>query len=343
MINEVRNAVLAFLNKNNYGYITPQDFNLYAKQAQLDVFEDMFYEYNYQINKENARQSGTGYADIKKGLEEVIDIFSQEVILTSSPQTLNTFNYTNLYSLPADYYLINRINYRPKIIIQEGLTVAPAPPPPVNFRVELNPAENTGGVSPGDFIVNISSLLGGNTQAYAYVMSKLSNQILSISKDLFQGPGLEAYSIYSNQYVVDIERIHQNRLARLLSSNLTAPSFDFPVYVVNGNTINIYPVTTTQIAQDISAPANPVINYGPLVTCQYIRYPQDPKWTFSLITGGEPVFDQSQVDYQDFELPKDSYADLIIRILQYAGVSIREIDVANYATTEIQTNNQEES
>ena len=67
MINEVRNAVLAFLNKNNYGYISPQDFNLYAKQAQLDIFEDLFYQYNYQINKENARQSGTGYADIKKG------------------------------------------------------------------------------------------------------------------------------------------------------------------------------------------------------------------------------------------------------------------------------------
>ena len=42
MINEVRNAVLAFLNKNNYGYITPQDFNLYAKQAQLELFEDLF-------------------------------------------------------------------------------------------------------------------------------------------------------------------------------------------------------------------------------------------------------------------------------------------------------------
>ena len=61
MINSVRNTVLAILNKNNYGYISPQDFNLYAKQAQLDLFEDYFYQYNYQVNKENARQSGTGY------------------------------------------------------------------------------------------------------------------------------------------------------------------------------------------------------------------------------------------------------------------------------------------
>ena len=30
-INDVRNTVLAIANKNNYGYISPQDFNLYAK------------------------------------------------------------------------------------------------------------------------------------------------------------------------------------------------------------------------------------------------------------------------------------------------------------------------
>ena len=74
MINSVRNTVLAVLNKNNYGYLSPSDFNLFAKQAQLDLFENYFYQYNYQVMKENARQSGTGYADIKKGYAEVIFI-----------------------------------------------------------------------------------------------------------------------------------------------------------------------------------------------------------------------------------------------------------------------------
>ena len=78
MINSVRNTVLAILNKNNYGYISPQDFNLFAKQAQIDIFEDYFYQYNYQLNKENKRMSGTGYADITKGYEEVINIFSEQ-------------------------------------------------------------------------------------------------------------------------------------------------------------------------------------------------------------------------------------------------------------------------
>ena len=39
MINSVRNTVLSVLNKNNYGYVSPSDFNLYAQNAQVEIFE----------------------------------------------------------------------------------------------------------------------------------------------------------------------------------------------------------------------------------------------------------------------------------------------------------------
>jgi hypothetical protein len=107
MINSVRNTVLSIINKNNYGYISPSDFNLFAKQAQLDIFDEYFIRYNQQINEENARLSGTGYADIKKGYEEVIDTFSITSFLTQKTQ--------NVYFLPSqsttgsDYYLLNKV------------------------------------------------------------------------------------------------------------------------------------------------------------------------------------------------------------------------------------------
>ena len=84
MINEVRNAVMAVINKNNYGYISPSDFNLFAEQAQLDIFEDYFYLYNNQLNAEVMRKSGTGYANITKGIIEVIDSFSVNTFLTQA-------------------------------------------------------------------------------------------------------------------------------------------------------------------------------------------------------------------------------------------------------------------
>ena len=58
MINEVRNTVLSVLNKNNYGYISPSDFNLFAENAQMEIFEDYFKNYNKAINAEMHVQPG---------------------------------------------------------------------------------------------------------------------------------------------------------------------------------------------------------------------------------------------------------------------------------------------
>ena len=77
MINKVRETVLSILNKNNYGYVSPIDFNLFAKQAQMDLFEDYFYYINKTVNAENSRLAGTDHADIARQTNEVIDTFTQ--------------------------------------------------------------------------------------------------------------------------------------------------------------------------------------------------------------------------------------------------------------------------
>jgi hypothetical protein len=45
-INTVYQKVLAIANKEQRGYITPQEFNLFANQAQMDIFEQYFYDIN---------------------------------------------------------------------------------------------------------------------------------------------------------------------------------------------------------------------------------------------------------------------------------------------------------
>ena len=45
-INKVYQKVLAFANKEQRGYITPQEFNLFADQAQMEIFEQYFYDLN---------------------------------------------------------------------------------------------------------------------------------------------------------------------------------------------------------------------------------------------------------------------------------------------------------
>ena len=64
-IDEVYQTVLALANKEQRGYITPQEFNLFANQAQMEIFEQYFYDLN-QFKRVPGNSSG--YADMVKNL-----------------------------------------------------------------------------------------------------------------------------------------------------------------------------------------------------------------------------------------------------------------------------------
>lgn len=299
MINSVRNTVLSILNKNNYGYISPADFNLFAKQAQLDIFEDYFYQYNTQINKENnrlGRLSGTGYADIKKGLEEVLDSFSVTSFLTR----VNA----NIYSLPLDYYLINKIFYYPNQLTSGTTTGTTA------GKLDDVDANFLGVVSVGDIVVNTTD----STSAF---VTAVANTSLTLSSDIIVSG--ENYAIYNNKNIAEVERVNQDKIFYLTNSNLTAPTTQYPAYVLEGNNVTAYPTTISGVSD---------------LQTQYVRYPKDPKWTYQTLTGGQPLFDQSQADFQDFELPLSDETDLVVNILKYAGLSIRETEVVQAATAQ---------
>ena len=53
-INKVYQRVLAFANKEQRGYITPQEFNIFAENAQLEIFEQYFYDLA-QYNRVNTK------------------------------------------------------------------------------------------------------------------------------------------------------------------------------------------------------------------------------------------------------------------------------------------------
>ena len=314
MINNVRNTVLAIINKNNYGYLSPQDFNLYAQQAQMDMFEDYFYQYNQYINRENIRQSGTGYADIVKGLEEVIDSFSEEVFLTGG--TANT------WSLPSDYYLVNKLYYYPTLLTS-GTTTATA----ANELVDntANPPFSNGAVTP-QYPALQSIVVNTDTLKQAFVQSVANATTINLSADIFQNLASgENYSIYDANNITEVERVTQKKIFFLTSSTLGSPTTQFPAYVLSGNTVSVYP-TSIQNNGDIKA--------------QYIRYPKPPQWTFLSLTNGEPIFDQTSSTYQDFELPLSDEPGLIAKICQYVGIEIREAEVYQFGQNEEVQDNQ---
>lgn len=228
MINEVRDTVHDFLEKNNRGWLKPERFNNYAYLAQMEIFESYFYDYARWLTMQTNRRSGSMYADIPRALREKLDIFLKDGTMTYA---------TDRFTTPADTYRIMDVYYG------------------------------------GDFV----------------------------------------------------DEVNSRRLMLLNKSNHTAPSTDYPVFVRQEDDYLIYPITIVTS-----------------VTCSYIRNPLAPKWTYNVISGN-PVFNQSANDYQDFEIHPSDEARLIVKILGYAGVSIREVDVVQYAESQEAQKKQNES
>ena len=99
-INTVYQRVLALANKEQRGYITPQEFNLYANQAQLEILNQYFYDTN-----QFGRISGndTQYGDMLELLHEKLNVLTVSVNLAQGNG--------NFFRIPEDAYKIGTVTH----------------------------------------------------------------------------------------------------------------------------------------------------------------------------------------------------------------------------------------
>lgn len=309
MINSVYKTVLALLNKNNYGYVSPADFNLYAKQAQTEIFIDYFSNFNKQVNFENMRRSGEGLANLGQKIAEDIEVFSVTKFLTLS--SINIYSLPSLITTGDIPYLIGKIlSYA--IQVTSGVNTSVT----ASRLVASAGTFVSSGVQVGDVVINTTD------STYAKVTSIISNTQLTLSSNIFLATA-KSFIIYKH---VEAEKISHNKATLINTSLLTKPTTIFPAYVSQGITLSMFP--------------NNITWRTGMVEAQYYRYPTDPKWTYVSLVGGAPSFDQSQVDYVDFEVGQDEEISLIIKICQYCGLEIREREVVEFAKREQLENDQ---
>jgi len=98
-VDRIYQRVLTLANKEQRGYITPQEFNIFANQAQMDIFEQYFYDLN-QFRRTPGND--TVHADMVDILEEKISVFEQE-----SPLSLT--NGVGALSALGDFYRLSSI------------------------------------------------------------------------------------------------------------------------------------------------------------------------------------------------------------------------------------------
>ena len=78
-VDRIYQRVLTLANKEQRGYITPQEFNIFANQAQMDIFEQYFYDLNQFLRTPG---NNTVHADMVDILEEKISVFESSSTLT---------------------------------------------------------------------------------------------------------------------------------------------------------------------------------------------------------------------------------------------------------------------
>jgi hypothetical protein len=131
-IDNVYQKVLAIINKEQRGYITPQEFNLFANHAQMDIFEQYFYDIN-QFNR--VPGNDTDYSDMLSLLEEKIALFQKiEKLTFTDPHFIKPIDLYRIGSLQTNLSEIEQVTQKEYLNIQ----LSPLARPTINRPVYID-------------------------------------------------------------------------------------------------------------------------------------------------------------------------------------------------------------
>jgi len=98
-VDRVYKKVLAILNKESRGLMTPDEFNRIGSQVQLDLLDKAFHDYNKAVIRDSMGRGGQGYADIPKKIQERIDPFYATTSVTLTNGVGNLPEFYNIISV----------------------------------------------------------------------------------------------------------------------------------------------------------------------------------------------------------------------------------------------------
>ena len=115
-----------------------------------------------------------------------------------------------------------------------------------------------------------------------------------------------------------IEIVDKHNVNHVLRSNLVAPSADYPIAIRTSGGYEVFPTSITSS-----------------VKLQYYKEPASPVWGYQA-SGDDYIYNSNTST--EFELPDSCHNDIIIKILKYVGINLRDADLSSYA---VQTETQD--
>tara|TARA_R110001592_G_scaffold247346_2_gene509419 strand:+ start:10 stop:1008 length:999 start_codon:yes stop_codon:yes gene_type:complete len=316
LINDVYQKVLAIANKEQRGYITPQEFNLFANQAQMEIFDAYFFDKG-QYNR--LPVGDTPYADLDHLLEEKISIFKKR------HQSVRVENKFGDAILPDEVYRLDdvvrfgltgesetsqknveEISEHDLGIILGSPLAKPNKKRPVYVRtgansIKIYPFSDTPSASAVWFFTNGSVTTSNNSATVSFSTSISNYEFLSVGTYVYSA---ETPSHLAVGTVINSINVSNNTATVVLSNSPTALWASVGGYELAFASNDIY--------------------------CNYVKKPETVKWTYTVVQN-KALYDGSADDKQDFELHGSEENNLIIKILQLAGISMKDLNLAQIA------------
>ena len=129
--------------------------------------------------------------------------------------------------------------------------------------------------------------------------------------------------LYQNEVLV--QRLQRNDFYTSEKSKLTKATETFPTYLFENNYLFVRPTT---IQSDIEV--------------EYVRKPVDVVWGFTVGSIGQYVYNTAvfnaatNTGSQDFELDISEQTEVILRILMYSGIIIKDPQIVQAAAQQVQ-------
>jgi len=368
-IDRVYQKVLAFANKEQRGYITPQEFNLFADQAQMEIFEQYFYDIN-QWNRQHGNSHE--YSDMLVNLEEKIDIFAR-VAIGDNVTVLNKYGDVNLnadlpdlyrlgdvrvkYPENSSYVAAERMRSRKEFILygSSPLTRHAKQRPVYNryttssginkIKIYPYPVEDDG--SPIDLSVpeidpNLPYVSILNLPGTGYGSTLPSNQGLFNYAEMntflgvnYSHNDVETFVIVRNGVVLDTHAVKLYYWQATLQNLSNAPNTGY---------LRRHPYPTSNAGDFLPGdrlylPGSMFLDDQRNVQVDYIAKPTSPNWGY-VVVNDKALYNSTTSTH--FELHQSEESELVYRILAFAGVAIEKPKLTQVAASLEQAKVQQE-
>tara|TARA_R110000744_G_scaffold379998_1_gene499409 strand:+ start:839 stop:1771 length:933 start_codon:yes stop_codon:yes gene_type:complete len=297
-VDTVYRTVLLILNKEQRGYLTPDEFNKIGTQVQLEMFNEYFEDLNQQLR---IPENDSEYANRVQNIQEKLAYFKvtpktldyvpsgeKHFKLPSTENIIAQQSFTTIAGTSLYYFT----SISSEIVLSSNLTV---------YLNGVLAAENTDyQIDPSGFFINLLTI---------------PSSVFPIEIEAFDSDFYKLGTVIYND-TRDVERIDRNNLLFVNRSKLTSPTKQNPVYVFEENRIFVYPNTITE-----------------KVKASYIKRPININWGFTSTPNNGFVFQASTSI--NFELAPTEQTALIVRILLYAGVIVKDYQMVQLASQQI--------